>query len=61
MPVLGIVINTTLIIARLTQADADPRAPKIAAWMLVGIMLLYFLIRPKSVTEEALATIEQET
>jgi basic amino acid/polyamine antiporter, APA family len=60
IPAVGILINTTLIVARLTQEDADPQAPKIAACILVGITLLYFLIRPTNVTEEVLAAVDQK-
>ena len=61
VPALGVVINATLIVARLTDQDANPLAPKIAGWIIFGICVLFILLRPKNVTEETLATIEQET
>jgi hypothetical protein len=61
VPALGVLINATLIIARLLQQDADLRAPVIAGIVVACISVLYFVIRPKNVSEEVLATIEQET
>jgi amino acid transporter len=61
VPILGILINATLIFARLTSETADPRAPKIAGWILLSVTILYFVMRPKSITEESLASLEQET
>jgi amino acid transporter len=61
VPALGVLINATLIVARLLQQDADPRAPVIAGIVVACISVLYFVIRPKNVSEEVLAKIEQET
>jgi amino acid transporter len=61
VPALGVLINATLIVARLTQQDVDMRAPIIAGIIVACVSALYFLIRPKNVTEEVLATVEQES
>jgi amino acid transporter len=63
VPAIGILINMTLIIGRLAQAEteAERRAPIISACILAAIAALYFLIRPKNVTEEVLAAAEQES
>jgi len=61
VPALGVLVNATLIIARLTASDADPRAPLIAGEIILGVSVLYFLLRPKNITEESLAAIEEES
>jgi len=60
VPALGVLVNGTLIIARLTDGAAGRRAPIIAGAIVFVITALYFAIRPKNVTEEALASVEQE-
>jgi amino acid transporter len=60
VPLVGIAINASLIGARLTSEAADPRAPKIAGMILLGIAGLYFAIRPKAVISESLSAFEQE-
>jgi amino acid transporter len=60
VPVVGVLINATLIIARLTDRTADPRAPLIAGAIAAVVTCLYFLIRPQNVTEESLAALEQD-
>jgi len=60
LPALGVLINATLIIARLTDQEADSRAPIIAGIVVLVVTILFFVIRPKNVTEEALAAVEQE-
>jgi amino acid transporter len=61
VPALGVLINAGMIVARLMDPGADMRAPKIAGWIIFGVFVLYFLVRPKNVTEDVLATIEQES
>jgi amino acid transporter len=61
VPIVGILINATLIIGRLTAEGANPRAPIIAGVILLGIALLYAVMRPKNVTEEALAAMDDES
>jgi amino acid transporter len=61
IPALGILVNATLIVARLMAPGAGVRAPMIAGIIVAGITALYFVIRPQNVSEEVLATIEQET
>ena len=57
VPALGVLINATLIVARLTQpAPARHRAPMIAGnHRRLHQLRFYFLIRPTNVTEEVLA------
>jgi len=61
VPVLGVVLNAILILARLAERDAGIRAPLIAGAIVLGISLLYLLIRPTKIVEEMLATVEQES
>ncbi len=61
VPALGVLINGALIIARLTEQGANRRAPVIAGAVVLAISVLYFLVRPKNVSEEVLATVEQES
>jgi amino acid transporter len=61
VPVLGVVINATLIFARLSAPGAGLRAPVIAGIVVACITAIFFVIRPKNVSEEVLATIEEET
>jgi amino acid transporter len=61
VPALGVLVNATLIVARLTASDADPRAPLIAGEIIVAVAVLYFVLRPKNITEESLAAIEEES
>jgi amino acid transporter len=65
VPVLGAVVCLTLIVMRVyraaTEADRAERvAPLIAAGIIGGSVLLYFVMRPKNITEETLAEIEHE-
>jgi amino acid transporter len=59
VPVLGIVVNATLIISRLTSGEGGMRAPLIAGAIVVAATVLYFVIRPKNITDEALAALEE--
>jgi amino acid transporter len=61
VPALGVLINGTLIVARLTEQDANLRAPIIAGVIVLAVSILYLLIRPKNVTEEVLAAVEHES
>jgi amino acid transporter len=60
IPALGILVNVALIVARLSDKNAGLRAPLIAAALLVGISMLYFVLRPKNITEESLAAAKAE-
>jgi amino acid transporter len=60
VPVLGILINVTLIIARILDKNSDPKAPIIVLWIVAGVTALYFILRPKTVTEEELAAAEHD-
>jgi basic amino acid/polyamine antiporter, APA family len=60
VPALGILVNLALIGARLLD-PAMPRRPLvIAAVLVVGIAVLYLIVRPRAITEEALAEMEHE-
>jgi amino acid transporter len=61
VPVLGVVINATLIFARLSSPGEGTRAPLLAGIIVAFITALFFVIWPKNVTEEVLATIEEES
>jgi hypothetical protein len=56
-----VLINATLIVARLTQTGANYRAPMIAGAIALIATILYFFIRPTNVTEEALAAVEEQS
>ena len=60
VPVVGILINVTLIIARIFDKDSDPKAPIIVLWIVAGVTALYFILRPKTITEEELAAAEHD-
>jgi amino acid transporter len=60
VPVLGIVVNATLIVSRLTSGEGGLRAPLIAGAIVVAATVLYFVLRPKNITDEALAALESE-
>jgi hypothetical protein len=59
VPALGILMNAALVIGRLTAPDADFRALYITVAIVLATIILYFLVRPTSVSEESLAAIEQ--
>jgi amino acid transporter len=77
VPALGIVINLTLVVARLmdefaarpiSAASTKPvdrvihlPAPAIAGLLVLAISALYFVMRPKTISEETLAKIEEES
>ncbi len=48
VPVLGVLVCGGLIVARLTAAGADQRAPLIAAVLVVVISVFYFILKPKN-------------
>jgi amino acid transporter len=58
VPLLGIVVNLVLIVGRLTSSEGGLRAPAIAGLIVLGITILYFVFRPKNITEESLAAAE---
>jgi amino acid transporter len=60
VPALGILINATLITARLADPVAGGRAPMIVGVIVLVIAALYFIMRPENITEESLAAAEQE-
>jgi amino acid transporter len=59
VPLLGILVNATLIVARITSAEGGVRAPLIAGTIVLAVTILYFVLRPTNVTEEALASLEE--
>jgi basic amino acid/polyamine antiporter, APA family len=58
VPALGMLVNVALIYARVTDQNAGLKAPAIAASLIAGISALYWFVRPKNVTEDALAAAE---
>jgi basic amino acid/polyamine antiporter, APA family len=59
VPVLGIVINGALIVARLMDPALGWRAPIIAGAVVAGIGLLYFVVRPRRIDERVLGAAEE--
>jgi amino acid transporter len=59
VPALGVLVNATLIIARITSTTAGGRALAIAGVIMGGIVILYFIVRPKNVTEKSVAAVEE--
>jgi basic amino acid/polyamine antiporter, APA family len=59
VPVLGILVNLTLIGSRLASGEGGARAPLIAGAIVVIVTILYFVLRPKNITDEALAALEE--
>lgn len=55
VPVLGILVNATLIGNRLLGPEGGLRAPLIAGAIVVVATLLYFVLRPKNITDKAMA------
>jgi amino acid transporter len=60
IPALGVIINATLVVARLADPSSGMRAPAIAGAIAATATALYFVIRPQSITEEQLAAVEQD-
>jgi amino acid transporter len=60
VPVMGIVVNAAMIFARVLDGTVNLRAPATAGMVVLGISVLYFIVRPQNVTEEALATLDAE-
>lgn len=58
IPVLGILVNLTLIGSRLWSGEGGTRAPLIAGAIVVIVTILYFVLRPKNITDEALAALD---
>jgi basic amino acid/polyamine antiporter, APA family len=58
IPALGVLVNATLIIARLADPNSGIRAPIIAGAIALVATILYFVIRPKGITEETLAALD---
>ena len=54
---LGIAVNATLIGYRLFGGEGGLRAPLIAGAIVVVATLLYFVLRPKNITDEAMASL----
>ena len=60
VPALGVLVNATMIVARVTSSTAGGRALAIAGTIIGGIVILYFIGRARSVTETSLAAAEEE-
>jgi amino acid transporter len=76
VPALGIIVNVTLIASKLREQFRPPAAgsatapvdrvinlpsPAIAGLLVLAISILYVIIRPKTITEESLARVEEES
>ena len=62
VPALGMLVNAALLFTRFKDAaTAGWLAPIIAGMMIAAITALYFVIRPRNVTEETLAAVELES
>lgn len=59
VPVLGILVNAALIATRLTSDEGGHRAPMIAGAIVLVATLLYFILRPRNITEETLVTLDE--
>jgi cellobiose-specific phosphotransferase system component IIC len=55
------VVNSTLIVARLADGSIGRMPQVIAGALVVFIAILYFIMRPTTITEEALAQVEEES
>ena len=55
IPVLGVLVNATLITSRLASGEGGTRAPMIAGAIVVVVTILYFVLRPTNITDESLA------
>jgi basic amino acid/polyamine antiporter, APA family len=64
VPAAGVLVCGAIIFSRLATRNAaghyDWTAPMIAGGLLIGIGLLYLIVRPKAITEETLAEVEHE-
>jgi amino acid transporter len=71
VPALGICVNVVLVVYNLidqlrkwrhaSPEQAGVPAFAIAGALVLGVSLLYFVMRPKTITEEALAQVEEES
>lgn len=59
VPALGVIVNATLITARLTDANASMRAPAIAGAIALVAAILYLVMRPRGISEQSLAAVEE--
>jgi hypothetical protein len=55
----GVLVNAAMIVARITSTTAGGRAVAIAGVIVGGIVILYFIVRPRNVTEKSLAAVEE--
>lgn len=59
VPICGILVNAALVVSRLTSGEGGMRAPLIAGCIVLIATALYFVLRPKNITDEALAALEE--
>jgi amino acid transporter len=59
VPALGVLVNAAMMVARITSTTAGGRAVAIAGVIVGGIVILYFIVRPRNVTEKSLAAVEE--
>jgi amino acid transporter len=60
VPVLGVLVNAAMLVARIRSSTAGGRAVVIAGAIIGGIVVLYFIGRAGKVTATALAAAEEE-
>jgi amino acid transporter len=61
VPLLGMLVCGALVVVRIITTEAGWKAPAVAGALIVGIAVLYLILRPRNITEEALAAVEEET
>jgi APA family basic amino acid/polyamine antiporter len=61
VPILAMLVNVAMIGARLTDGSIGRMPQVIAGALIVLIAILYFIMRPATITEEALAHVEEES
>lgn len=52
VPVIGAVLCSVLIVARVLDPNADPRAPRLTIGILMALGALYLMARPKGMPDE---------
>jgi len=58
VPVMGIAVNATLIVARVMDGERSLRAPAVAGLIVLTVTVLYFILRPK-IAAETLSSLEE--
>jgi APA family basic amino acid/polyamine antiporter len=58
VPMMGIAVNATLIVARVMDGERSLRAPAVAGLIVLTVTVLYFIRRPK-IAAETLSSLEE--